>query len=59
MNSPARTEILALRYSMEYLMHNPNKPIMYSRKNISPKNEIPLQCFFKAGNRDINQTQDY
>ena len=31
-------------------MHHPHEPIMHSRNKISRTNEIPYQCFFKAGN---------
>ena len=32
---------------------------MYSRNNIFETNDIPIQCFFKEGNVEINQTQEY
>ena len=59
MNFPIEPELPALCHVMEYLMHNPHEPIMYSMKNIFKKNESSLQCFFKSGKADINQTQQY
>ena len=35
MNDPTEPEFIALRHIMEYLMHHPHEPIMYSRKKIS------------------------
>ena len=35
MNAPTAPAFLALRHGMEYLMHHPHEPIMYSRKKIS------------------------
>ena len=32
---------------------------MYSRKNIFKTNEIPLQCFFKAGNVDKKEYYNF
>ena len=50
MNSPTESYFLALRHGMEYLIHRPHEPIMYSRNNFFFKtNEIPHHCFFKAG----------
>ena len=34
MNDPTEPEFIALRHSMEYLMHHPHEPIMYSRKKL-------------------------
>ena len=40
-NAPTEPEFIALRHIMEYLMHHPHEPIMYSTKNILKLNEIP------------------
>ena len=34
MNAPTEPDILDLKYGMEYLMHHPHEPIMYSRNKI-------------------------
>ena len=49
MNAPTEPDFLALKHDMEYLMHRPHEPIMYSRKNIYKIDESPHQCYFKAG----------
>ena len=43
---------------MEYLMHNPHEPIMYSSKNIHKNEESPYQCYFKAGDTEIRKTKE-
>ena len=55
MNAPTEPSFLALKNLMEYLIHNPNEPIMYSINNIFKLNEIPHQCFFKAGSAEIKK----
>ena len=57
MNTPKEPEFLSLVHGMEYLVHHPQKVIMYSRKNIFNLNERPLQCFFSKGSVDINKNQ--
>ena len=32
MKAPSEPAFLALRHDMEYLMHHPHEPIIYSRK---------------------------
>ena len=44
---------------MEYLMHQPNEPITYSRNNIFKLNESTQQFFFKLGSAEIKKTQEY
>ena len=53
MNSPTEPAFLDLKHVMEYLMHHPHEPIMYSRKNIYNNHEIPHQCLFKTGDAEI------
>ena len=33
-NAPAEPAFLSLTYGMEYLMHHPHEPIVYSMENI-------------------------
>ena len=40
-------------------MHHPNEPRMYSRNKFLKTNEIPLQCFYKSGDAEINKNQEY
>ena len=40
-------------------MYHPYEPIMYSNNNIFKLNDIPHQCFLKAGISEINKTQEY
>ena len=39
MNTPAQPPFIALKHGMEYLMHHPHEPIMYSRKKIYKTDE--------------------
>ena len=52
-------DLLALRHGMEYLMHHPHEPITYSRNKNLKLNEIPHQCFFKAGSSEKNKNKEY
>ena len=54
-HSPTEPTFIAYRYGMEYLMHNPNKHIMYSRNKIFKLNESPNQCFLKVGGTEIKK----
>ena len=38
MNAPIEPDFLSLRHGMEYLMHHPYEPIMYSKKKIYKNN---------------------
>ena len=40
-NAPTEPAFLALGQDMEYLMHHPHEPIMYSRKEKFRIHEIP------------------
>ena len=55
MNALTVPAFLALKYGMEYLMHHPHEPIMYSRNRIYKNNEIPHQCYFEAGDAEIKK----
>ena len=59
MNPPTEPYLLAIKHGTEYLMHNPHEPIIYSRKKIYKTHESPHQCFFKAGDAEINKNQEY
>ena len=48
-NTPSEYAFLDLKNGMEYLMHHPHEPLMYSRKKNYKTHEIPQQCYFKAG----------
>ena len=58
MNSPTQPEFIAIRHGMEYLMHQPHEPIIYSTKNILKLNEIPNQFFFKAGSEEVKNIRN-
>ena len=55
MNAPIEPNFLALKHGMEYLMHHPHEPIMYSRNKIHRTDKIPHQCYFKAGYLEIRK----
>ena len=59
MNTPTKPDLLALKYGMEYLMHHPHELIMYSRNKMYKTHERPHQCYFKAGDAEINKNQEY
>ena len=40
-------------------MHHPHEPIIYSRKKINKTEDIPHQCYFKAGDPEIRKTKEY
>ena len=40
---------------MEYLMHHPHKPIIYSKNNIFKLNNILQQCFFNECIEEIKK----
>ena len=44
-NAPTKLSFIALKHGMEYHMHHPNEPIMYSRNNINKNEEIPHKCY--------------
>ena len=48
MVSPIEYEFLSLKHVMEYIIHHPHQPIMYSRKKIIKLNYIPHQRIFKS-----------
>ena len=58
-NSPAEPAFVALRHGMEYLMHHPHEPIIYSRKKNVKTNDRPHQCFFKVGDEEVKNNQEY
>ena len=45
MKSLTEVSLLALNHGMEYLMHNPHEPIIYSRNKIYMNHEISHQCY--------------
>ena len=59
MNAPTELDFFALKHGMEYLMHYPHEAIMYSRKKIYKNEEISHQCYFKAGDAEINKNNEY
>ena len=59
MNYPTEPAFLYLKHGMEYIMHHPHKPIMYSRNRIYKTHEIPHKCFFKSGDAEINKNKEY
>ena len=58
MRAPTEPYFLDIRNGMEYPMHQPHEPIMYSRKENFKTNESPHQCFFKAGYSEINKNKE-
>ena len=50
MNSPTEPDLIHLRHDMEYIIHHPHEPIMYSRNKFFKVNEIPHKFFFKEAN---------
>ena len=58
-NSPTEPTLLSLRYGMEYLVHHPHEPIMYSRKKALIINDITHQYFFKADSAETNKNHEY
>ena len=55
MNAPTEPALLAIRHVMEYLIHHPHEPIIYSRKKKINTNESPHQYLFKADDVEINK----
>ena len=53
------TYFLSPKHGMEYFMHHPHEPIMYSRNNIYKTEEIPHQCYFTAEDSEINKNKEY
>ena len=58
MNAPIEPAFLALKHGVEYLMHHPHKPIMYSRNKNHRTEESPHQCYFKVGYAEISKTKE-
>ena len=56
MNAPTEPEFFDLKNGMGYLMHQPNKTTVYSRKDIFKLNERPHECFFKEGSADTEKS---
>ena len=52
MNASKVPALIDIRHGMEYIMHHPHEPIMYSRM-FSKKNESPHQCLIKAWDAEI------
>ena len=50
MTCPNKPIFQALRQTMAYLNHHPNKPIMYSSR---PLLETTLECHFSKGDTEI------
>ena len=40
-------------------MHNPHEPIAYSRNNMFKTYESPHQCYFKGGDTETNNNEEY
>ena len=55
MNDPTQPALLDIRYGMEYLMHHPHEPVMYSTNIFFKTNKIPYKCFFKTTKIRNNQ----
>ena len=55
MNYTTENSFISLKYVMEYLMHHPHEPIVYSRNNIFKLNETTHKFFFKAGSAEIKK----
>ena len=58
MNAQPGPDFLDLKNGMEYLMHHPHEPIIYSRKKIHKTEEIPHQCYLKSGDAEIRKTKE-
>ena len=59
MNTPIEPTFPYLQYSMEYLMHHTYKSNMYPKKKSYKAHECPHQCYFKAGDSEMNKNQEY
>ena len=59
MNTPTEPDSIALKHGMEYIIHHPHEPIMYSGKKIYKNHERSHQCYLKTGNVEINKNQEY
>ena len=44
MNAPTEPAFIYIKHGMEYLMHHPHEPIIYSRKKNHRTKDIPHQC---------------
>ena len=51
MNAPTENSLLALRNGLEYLMHHPREPIMYSRKKLSKPMKFHINVSSNQGMR--------
>ena len=49
MNAPTKPAFLNIKHGMEYIMHHPHEPIMYSQKKIHKTEDSIHQCYFKVG----------
>ena len=58
MDYPTKPYLIAIIYGMEYLMHHPHEPIMYTINKISQTTDSPRQCLFKAGDVEINKIRN-
>ena len=58
-NAPTEPVFLALKRGMEYLMHHSHELIMYPINKIHSTDEIPHQCYFKAGDSEIIKNKEY
>ena len=59
MNSPIEPYFIDFKHGMEYTMHHPHEPIMYSRKKIHRTEESPHQCYSKSGDEEISKNKKY
>ena len=59
MNAPEEPDFLAIKNGTEYIIDHSHEPIMYSRNKIYKTDEIPHQCYFKAGDSEINKDKEY
>ena len=59
MNASTEPDVLALKHGMEYFMHNPHEPTMYSRNKIYKIHEIPHKSYFKVWDAEIKKNQEY
>ena len=58
MNAPTEPAFLVIKHGMEYLMHHPQEPIMYSRNKIYRTKDSPHRCYFKVGDAEISKNKE-
>ena len=58
MNAPTEPVFMALKHGMEYIMHHPHEPIMYSRKKIHKAEDSPDHFYFKSVDAEISKAKE-